>query len=185
MSDAATDSATTDLRWDFSAYHETPEHAALRGALRPPDNPVSIARTQLSRAVSDDGYVIDLGSIEEVERTPVIVNEAQTDYRYAGPDETPTGHVVKWTCTGSKREGTDAGDPVLTPDHLVFKVPENLRATGGSVRLRHNLGGVVTVHTFREDGTGIGHLFATPLDNHLLHVEFFAETAEFRVSLDD
>lgn len=200
MSDTeTTTSAETEkpLRWQFRAFHETPEHLVQRTLAEdpaatpgtPPD-PTKIAREQLSYAIRADGYVIDLDSVREEARQAVIVNEAMDDYRPAGADETPSGHVVMWSATGHERVGTDDDDPVIdcTVVHagreVYATVPEPHATAGGSARLRHNLGGEVTVTAFKADGEGIGYLFATTLDRDSVHVEFFGETAKFVVTRD-
>jgi hypothetical protein len=184
-------------RWQFRAFHETPEHHAKRmldadpDALpSPPPDPISIARQQLAFAIREEGYVIDFGSVREESRQSVIVNEAMDDFRLAHDDEEPSGHLVVWSAAGRERVGTDADDPVIdcTVVHagreVHASVPEPHASAGGSVRLRHNLGGEVTVTAFKPDGEGIGYLFATTLDRDSVHVEFFGGTAKFVVTRD-
>lgn len=177
-------------KYQFKAYHETPEHAALRGDPTPPPDPISVARTQLALAVREHGEVIDLDSIAEMERESIVLLDDEGNWRPALDGESPTGHIVTWTCTGHTRVGTDADDPVLPIERdeengdWVAIVPEPLASAGGSCRIRHNLHGGVTIFAKRANGEGIGYLFATTLDDDTVHMEFFGGTAFFTVERD-
>lgn len=185
-------------RWRFRAFEETPEHYVARltkdnpEAVPPPlPDPASIARTQLERAARQDGYVIDFDSVREDNRMPVKVPETMDDWWPADSDETPDGHLVTWSASGSLRVGTDADDPVIdckieqAGRQVSAVVPEPHATAGGSIRLRHNLGGDVTVLAYDADGEGMGYLFATTLDRDSVHVEFFGGTAKFVVTRDE
>lgn len=186
MSDAAQETA----RYVIHAYHETPENAALRGEQTPPPEPVTIARQQLALAVREHGEVIDLDSIREDARIAVVVDE-DGEWVPAEAGVMPTGHIVTWSCTAHARVGTDADDPVLDPvetdeetGQRAFRVPTPWSHVGGAVRLRHNVGGPVTTLAYAADGSGIGYLLATDLDDKVQHVEFFGGTAFFVVEAD-
>lgn len=184
------DTTAEQARWQFRAYHEDREHAALRGQSIPPPEPLTVARQQLALAVRAEGYVIDLDSVREEESQDVVVNEEQTDYRLAAEGEKRTGRLVLWSATGHPRIGTDADDPILYVtrdddlDVWVAKVPEPQATVGGSCRIRHERNANVTVLAFKPDGEGIGYLFATTLDKDTVHVEFFGGTAAFHITED-
>ena len=176
-------------RYSIRAYHETPEHAALRGEQHPPPEPIGVARQQLALAVREHGEVMDFESVREDERVAVVVDD-NGEWRPAMEGETPTGHIVLWSCAAFERQSTDANDPVLdvVEDDEAggwwATVPEPQASVGGACRIKHRLGGEVTVHAYRADGSGIGYLFATTLDKDTVHVEFFGGTARFFVEAD-
>lgn len=191
------DTTQEQARWQFRAYHEDPDHYVarlLRETGQPPSpqpEPITVARQQLALAVRQDGFVIDLDSIREEESVNIVVNEQQTDYVLAVDGKPRSGRLVTWSATGHQRVGTDADDPVLeavreseNDDGLTAIVPAPYATVGGSCRIRHGLGGEVTVTAFQPDGEGIGYLFATTLDPDTVHVEFFGGTARFYVVAD-
>jgi len=189
MTEAATQ------RHEFRAYRAT-ESQYIRQtmahhpeAVPPPRESAEAEARSHAAQVAPEGWVVDLGTLREVGREAVVVNDTGTDYRPAEPGEEPTGHIVLWEFDARQAVPSDEGDPVLTgrrtgDGSVEFVVPESHAQAGGAVRLRHNLGGEVTVSAKRADGEGIGYLFAATLDAHTVHVEFFAGTATFNVAPD-
>lgn len=177
-------------------YHESREHYESRMVQMVPEaatiprqpDPMVEVREQLALALIRDGHVIEYPSIREEKREPVVVDALG---RWTSvPEGQETGHIVTWSATGHENKATDADDPVLdysaTGDdgELRFRIPEPQASRGGSVRLRHNLGGEVTALAFDRHGDGLGYMLAMPIDDNVLHIELYGGTAEFRVTKD-
>jgi hypothetical protein len=129
------------------------------------------------------GMVLDADTVTQGQRVPVYIDE-DGDYRPV-EDGLANGFYVDWTATGTPRL-TDVDDPVLLVDADGWAtVPEPIATMGGSVRVRHDYGGEVTVHAFDPDDTGTGYLLAQELDPDLVHVELLGGTARLHVTLDD
>lgn len=169
--------------------------AALAAAGRQPDrvDPVMAAREALNATMLAQGHTLDVASVTEVVRQRVIVNETGTDFRTALPAEVEDGEVITWSALGFPRAASDADTPVLAvephgaaDEHLDWRaaVPEREQIAGGSVRVRHNLNGEVTVTAEREDGQGIGYHFAMPIDDNVIHVELTPGAAVLIVEKD-
>ena len=178
--------------WQFNAYHETPEHAALVAAemgvaSTPPPPPITIAREQLSRAVRNDGFLIDFNSITEESRQAVIVDDGG-NWRPTLEGEVPTGHIVHWSCSAHQRAAAE--DEVLpsevSPDgRVTASVTPILSEHGGGGRIIHNLDAPVIVKAFDSAGEPIGYMFASELDSNVVHVEFFSGTAVLTVEASE
>ena len=77
--------------------------------------------------------------------------------------------------------------PVLT---VRFQVPASLTADGGGLRLRHGLGGPVTVVAYGPadpavERERIGYLFATPIDDDVEHIELVPGARALVVTRDE
>lgn len=190
MSEATQEQA----RWRFAAYRETEQHYVERmGDVEggtPPSDHTAVARQQLAMAARADGFTIDFASVEVVSEEAIVVDDGGS-YRPAVPGEVPTGHIVTYVCSGHPTVPHDAAEPMLSavlregdPTTAVAEVAEPHASRGGGCRIVHPFKGEVTVTAERADGTGIGYLLATTLDDDTVHVEFFGGTAAFLVEAD-
>lgn len=182
-------------RFEVRTYTETltPDAiAALATAGRQPDrvDPEMQARDAFNVTMLRAGFVLDIPSIKRVETQAVVVNALGTDYRPVWPGEEPTGNIHSWTALGFPRAASDANVPVLvvTPTgdgtSVQAAVPAAQQASGGSVRVKHSLGGEVTITAERADGTGIGYHFAQPITDNVSHVELAPGAAVLYVERD-
>ena len=182
----------TAAKWDLRAYHETPEHAALAAieagvSATPPPPPIVVAREQLSLAVRQEGLQIDLSSVTEEGREAVVVDSSTGDWRPAAEGETPTGHIVHWSCSAHERAfPEDSSLPFeVTAEGVVTAAVEGpLREHGGGARVVHGLGSSVTVSATDASGSPVSYMLASELDPDTVHVEFFPGTAALRIEKD-
>ena len=184
----------TTTRYEKRAYRETPEHYAARmaktlpdGATIPPQEDTKVAlRSYFAGLAAGEGMVINPGTMREEHRTAVVVNEAQDDWREAMTGETPTGHMVLWSIEARVHRPSDASEPVIEPVEVegqwIARIPEPHASTGGSARIRHIFATDPALYAKQADGSGIGYLIATVLDERTVHVEFFGGTDHFVVS---
>jgi hypothetical protein len=97
----------------------------------------------------------------------------------------PDGQVITWTGTGTP--ATIDPDPLTggsTTDGIYsVPLPTSITATGGPLRIQHDLGEPVTVTVFGTQGP-MGYLFAQPITENVEHVEVMAGAVFIRVIPD-
>jgi hypothetical protein len=131
-----------------------------------------------------DGMLLDEATV--VRGNPVLVWIAADGLSYEldgqGP---PNGLMVEWTGEGDPPVD-DSTVPVVIIDPLGdATVPEPVMAEGGDLRVLHGFSGEVTVTAFAPDGSGIGYLFAMPVDADTVHMSLVPGTARLRVVRDE
>lgn len=143
-----TDAPMLARTWE---YREFMERGAETAADWTPDQQRARALANLRERIRQEGFVMTQESLIRDEGTPIVVDDPNTAayHPWSGIGE-PTHTLYVWTASATQ-PGTDTGDlaPLASePDEdgrLWFAVPAEVSAQGGDVRLRHNLGGEVTV----------------------------------------
>lgn len=147
------------------------------------------ARNMLGEQFRAHGEVMDTDPVAS-DPVPVAVNPDMTGWTTVGPDDPGlTGYVITWTATGHALQP----EAVLTggttgPDGYTIAIPDDRRLLpihGGPVRVRHELGGPVTVHAYGRDGEPVGYLFAQELTDDEVAVELSPHTYRLHVTRDE
>jgi hypothetical protein len=143
----------------------------------PPSDAAAEARNILRNLFRDKGMSLDAdptpGDSEPVRLTEDGGYEPWNGHGF------PDGYITTWTATGS---------PMVTdPDPLSDGFTEgdtytvNVPAGSDTVRVRHNLGGPVTVTAYNRQGP-MPYMFAQPISPDEEHVELYAGTTRLVVT---
>lgn len=147
------------------------------------------ATAALRDRIRDDGFVLASESIQRSEPWPIRLTPDGGYTPWDGVGQ-PDGMMSEWSATATER-GTD--DPDLLPSgeaddegRVWFTVPAEIAADGGEVRLRHSLGGEVTVYAYdgSEDAAKMGYLIAVEVDDDVVSVALLPGTAALSVEPD-
>lgn len=140
----------------------------------------------LRERLEEQGYALATDPVP-ADPYPVTLNADYTGWRRFEPGTGALdGHVIEWTATGS---------PIVTdPDPLIggvvvdgaysVAVPVDVTAAGGPVRVRHGLGGPVTVRVRGAEDKPMGYLFTQPITDAEEHVELVPGAVTIHVTLD-
>lgn len=146
------------------------------------------ARNMLVEQFRANGEVMDTDPVPS-DPVPVVVDADMTGWTTTTPDDPAlTGHVVTWTATGhavATEEYLDGG--LDAEGRFVVRVPNDhrlLHVHGGPVRVRHGLGGPVTVTTYGNNGSPVGYLFAQEVSDDEVAVELYQHTNLILVTPD-
>lgn len=141
----------------------------------------------LRERMQDRGYALWTDPVPG-DPEPVLLNADMSGWTpHDGPGD-PDGHVIEWTAEGVPAV-TDP-DPLpgrLDGDAYVVDLPDDERLIpvhGGPVRIRHGLGGEVTVAVEGADGP-MGYLFAQPVTDDVVHVELVGGARRVIVTRDE
>lgn len=160
-----------------------------------PSRPMALAA--LRDQIRSAGYLIADDTLTPGDHTPIRVQEDESwDYWSVefGPDAI-SGYIVEWSAQGRERvQDEPAIDPAQVLDSdtedtsplVVFEVPAAIAAEGGGLRVRHSLDAPqgVTVTAYQSTGEPMGYMFATPIDEHVEHVELLPGTHRLHVVAD-
>lgn len=151
------------------------------------DKAATMAKAYLRETIRQDGYVIDADTITPGTPQAIVLADNDAGWEAWTGRGYPDGHITEWSATATERhrDGDAVGWSRIEEDGaLSVDVPAPYTAHGGGLRVRHDLGGPVTVTAYREDGTGIGYLFAQDIDEMTEHVELLPGAARLRVVRD-
>lgn len=162
------------------------QYAALDDEM-PDEDAQATAQVMLADKAAEQGLVL-AGGVTRGEGQPVAVNADMSGWEECAADAPEqTGWVYVWTGW--------AVEPVRDPkkplpgrmdgEAYVADLPPESAEYGGAVRVRHGLGGPVTVYAHMRPGhSGNGILFAQPITDDEEHVEVFPGVASLRITRD-
>lgn len=117
-----------------------------------------------------------------------VVMTGETTWRDSDGKEKADGYVIEWSAEGvpvvtdpPPLEGGQRDD-----EHGTYRVslPDEIRLSGGAVRVHHGFGKPVTVSALGTNGQPIGYLFTQDVSPDEEHVEVMAGTAALLVVRD-